>query len=311
MQKESVLVLMGGMSEERDVSLRSGAAVLKALKSLGYAAEGVDLQPDTIQKIIDLHPDLVFLALHGKNGEDGTIQGLLDIMGIPYTGSGVASSAICMNKVLSKKLFQYENIPTAPFTVLRRGYVSDKEELYLSLEEQFAFPMVVKAAGQGSSIGTRIVRSREDLPDAVKEAFKYDTELLVEKYIEGVEVTVPVIGNQQPEALPVIEITAVNEFYDYESKYTPGMCEHIIPARINEAHRQLVEEISLLTYTAMGCRGFARVDLIIDKQGQPYVLEVNTIPGMTEMSLVPDSARAAGYSFEDLVEKIVCLALEK
>ena len=311
MQKESVLVLMGGMSEEREVSLRSGTAVLKALKNLGYAAEGIDLQPDTMQKIIDLHPDVVFLALHGKYGEDGTIQGLLEILGIPYTGSGVASSAICMNKVLSKKLFQYENIPTAPFVVLRQGYVPDEEELYSQLEEQFAFPMVVKAAGQGSSIGTRIVRSREDLPDAVKEAFKYDTELLVEKYIEGVEVTVPVIGNQQPEALPVIEITAVNEFYDYESKYTPGMCEHIIPARINEAHRQLVEEISLLTYTAMGCRGFARVDLIIDKQGQPYVLEVNTIPGMTEMSLVPDSARAAGYSFEDLVEKIVCLALEK
>lgn len=311
MKKESILVLMGGMSEEREVSLRSGAAVLKALQNLGYEAQGIDLQPESVKDILELRPDLVFLALHGIKGEDGTIQGLLEIMGIPYTGSGVASSAICMNKVLTKKVLQMEGIPTAPYITLQKGNITEDDELYRMLEEKFAFPMVVKAATQGSSIGTVIVRTPEALPAAIQEAFSYDQEIIVEKYIKGVELTVPVIGNREPEALPIIEITSVNEFYDYESKYTPGMCQHIIPARISEEDRRDVEEISLRAYTAMGCRGFARVDFMLDGEGHPYVLELNTIPGMTEMSLVPDSARAAGYSFEVLVDKIVRFALEK
>jgi D-alanine-D-alanine ligase len=305
------LVLMGGYSEEREVSLRSGAAVLKALNNLGYEAEALDLKGSPVQRIIDYKPDLVFLALHGKDGEDGTVQGLLEILGIPYTGSGVASSAIGINKVLTKKMLVYEGIPTSPFAILRKhAYLAPEIETQ-ALLANIGLPMVIKAATQGSSIGTYIVREANGILTALEAAFTYDPEVLVEKFIDGTEVTSTVIGNEEPEILPLIEITSANEFYDFESKYTPGMCSHIIPARVAQTIQDAIAELSKQVYKALDCRGYARIDYIIDKNGQPFVLEINTIPGMTEMSLVPDAARAAGISFEELVERIVQLGMAK
>ncbi len=311
MTKERVLVLMGGYSSERDVSIRSGSAILKALKSLGYEAEGMDLKDLPVQDIVDYKPDLVFIALHGKDGEDGTVQGMLEILNIRYTGSGVAASAIGMNKILTKKMVSYEGLPTAPFLILTKNNFNSTPGELDELITRIGLPMVIKAATQGSSIGVYIVSSREEVLSAIADAFAFDQDVLVEKFIAGTEVTSTVLGNEYvTEALPLIEITSANEFYDFESKYTPGMCSHIIPARVDMAVQDKVGEMAQKVFKAIGCRGVARVDFIIDAQQNPYVLEINTIPGMTEMSLVPDSARAAGLSFEDVVDKIVRLGLE-
>ncbi len=307
----SVLVLMGGLSEEREVSLKSGAGVYDALKKSGYQAKTLDLSRENLGKIKDISPDVVFIALHGKYGEDGTVQGYLDILGIPYTGSGVETSAICMNKGTTKKILCYEGIPTADFVIITK-YKYRKNQYNLSeMVIELGLPLVVKAATQGSSIGVYIVKTAEELESAIEEAFKYDQEVVIEKFIQGPQLTVAIIGNEEPQILPVIEITAANEFYDYESKYTPGMCEHIIPARVSESVNAKVIEISKKVYTSFKCRGYVRVDFMIDKDENPYVLEINTIPGMTAMSLVPDAARAAGLSYEELVDRIVCLALQK
>ena len=310
MKKKKILVLMGGISEEREVSLRSGKAVLDALLALDYEALAIDFNSSAIKEIIEYKPDLVFIALHGKYGEDGTVQGLLDSLQIPYTGSGVATSAICIDKVLSKRFFNAEGIPNAPFRIIFNHDLTDPDILREQLISNIGLPMVVKAATQGSSIGTFIIKDENEILSAVNNAFKYSREVLIEKFIDGQELTVAIIGNEEPQVLPLIEITSANEFYDYESKYTKGMCEHIIPARIGEESQADITRISKQVYTLMGCRGFARVDFMLDKSGRSYVLEVNTIPGMTEMSLVPDAARAAGISFTELINYIVRLGFE-
>lgn len=305
-----VLVIMGGTSEEREVSLRSGKAVYNALKELGYNVQAFDLNDKNLGDIITIAPDVVFIALHGKNGEDGTVQGFLDLLGIPYTGSGVAASAIGMNKILTKKILCFEGMPTSEFVILKKeDFFSNQPEDLRSLLASIGIPMVVKASTQGSSIGVTIVKKEEDILDALKKAFSFDPEILVERFIDGTELTASVIGNNNPQVLPLIEITSENEFFDYEAKYTPGMCAHIIPARISEDVRERVTKLAAEVYKAVGCRGYARIDFIVDKKGQPYVLEINTIPGMTEMSLVPDAARAAGISFPELVDRILKLAL--
>ena len=310
MQRKKVLVLMGGISEEREVSLRSGKAVLDALLALDYEAQGIDFNSSAIKDIIDYKPDLVFIALHGKYGEDGTVQGLLESLHIPYTGSGVATSAICIDKVLSKKFFNAEGIPNAPFRIIFAHDLVDPDILREQLISNIGLPMVVKAATQGSSIGTFIIKDEKEILSAIDNAYKYGREVLIEKFIDGKELTVAIIGNEDPQVLPLIEITSANEFYDYESKYTKGMCEHIIPARIGEESQAEITRLSKQVYMLMGCQGFARVDFMLDKSGQPFVLEVNTIPGMTEMSLVPDAARAAGISFTELIDIIVRLGFE-
>lgn len=306
-----VLVLMGGTSAEREVSLKSGKAVLEALRAKGHQAEGWDFDPDALEEIKKYEPDVVFIALHGKPGEDGTVQGLLDLWNIPYTGSGLASSAICIDKILTKKYLSLEGIPTAPYMIVNQNdYSRDPQGTCLTLAEKLGIPLVVKPPTQGSSIGTMIVKDKAQIGHALEQAFDYDNEVLAEQYIPGAEVTAAILGNQDVEVLPLIEITSVNEFYDYDSKYTQGMCEHIIPARLNEKVQQKVMQIAADTYRLLKCRGFGRVDFRIDESGNPFVLEVNTIPGMTEMSLVPDAARAANISFEELVDRIVRLALE-
>jgi D-alanine-D-alanine ligase len=307
----NVLVLMGGLSEEREVSLRSGYGVYNAMQRLGYKVNYLDLNRDNLESIREINPDVVFIALHGKYGEDGTVQGYLDILGIPYTGAGVECSAICMNKGTTKKLFRFEGIPTADFIIVNKHQYQKSQLDYAQIINQLGLPLVVKPATQGSSIGVYIVKDQEQLAPSIKEAFIYDDEVVIEKFIDGRQLTVSIVGNHELLVLPIIEITAANEFYDYESKYTPGMCEHIIPARISESLRAKVTEISEKAYTAMKCRGYARVDFMVDQDDNPYVLEINTIPGMTEMSLVPDAARAAGISYDELVDKIVRLALDK
>lgn len=306
-----VLVLMGGTSEEREVSLKSGKAVYEGLKDAGYEVEALDFTPETIHRIREYSPDVVFITLHGKNGEDGTVQGYLELLGIPYTGSGVLASAVCMNKVITKKLLSYEGLPTADFQVIKkRGFNRDLFNPDLLMED-FGLPLVVKPATQGSSVGTSIVRESKNIVPALELALSLDEEILVEKFIAGTELTVTVLGKDNLKTLPVIEIVPKNEYYDYESKYMPGMSDHLIPARISEEERERVEEISCKAYDAVGCRGYGRIDLILDRGGNPYILEINTLPGMTGTSLVPDAARAAGIKFPELLDLFVKMALEK
>ncbi len=307
-----VLVLMGGTSDEREVSLRSGEAVAQALADAGYIVETLDFNKDVLENIKIINPDVIFIALHGKNGEDGRIQGYLDILEIPYTGSGLTASAIGMNKILTKKLLKFDNIPTAAFMIVdKKSFSNNSDGVVADIVDNLGLPVVIKAPTQGSSIGTYIIKDKNKVALAIEEAFNFDDEVLAEKFIDGKLVTASIIGNYTPEVLPLIEITSVNEFYDYEAKYTPGMCDHIIPARIDNKLAEEINSISEKLYKLLGCKGFARVDFMIDKHNNPYVLEINTIPGMTDMSLVPDAAKAKGISYLELCDKIVKLALEE
>lgn len=303
---------MGGTSEEREISLRSGKAVAEALVEAGYAVDTLDFNKNSLESIKTINPDVVFITLHGKNGEDGSVQGYLDILGIPYTGSGLTASAIGMNKILTKKMLKFDNIATSDFIIVEKNeFLSNSDNVVTTIVNKLGLPVVIKAPTQGSSIGTYIVKSKNEIAKAISEAFIYDHEVLAEKFVNGIEVTASLIGNYNPEVLPIIEITSSNEFYDYESKYTPGMCDHIIPARIDDTVARKINSLSEKVYKLLGCRGFARVDFMIDKENNPYVLEINTIPGMTDMSLVPDAARAKGISYVELCDKIVKLALEE
>lgn len=308
MKNKKILVVMGGVSSEREVSLRSGEAVYKALISMGYNAHRFILDEKNACDIAKEEPDLCVLELHGKGGEDGTIQGMLELMNIRYTGSGVASSANCMNKILTKKMLVFGNIPTPEFFVIKKG-----ENIRKFAEEvvsAFGFPVVVKAPCQGSSVGVEIVHDIQELEAAIAHNIDYDGEILIEKFITGTELTVPVMRDgDEMIALPIVEIVSENKFYDFESKYTTGMSHHIIPARISDDAAQSIEAYAKKAYAALNCSGVARIDFFVDAENRPYVIEINTIPGMTATSLVPDSAKAAGLSFEELVEKIVLQAM--
>lgn len=310
MSKEKVLVLMGGISTEREISLKSGTAVAKALADAGYIVETLDIRHDNISKIAEINPDVVYLALHGKGGEDGCVQGMLEWMGIPYTGPGVAASAICMDKALTKKILVHSNIPTPKSVEYKKDECKDISKISTELVAYLGLPMVLKSPCQGSSIGVVIVNNEDSIAAAVEEVFKYDDTLLAEQFVSGVEISVPVIGNNNPEVLPIIEIVPTSEFYDFRSKYTPGMSQHIIPARISKEAEEKVNRLAAEAYVKTGCRGVSRIDFIVDEKNNPFVIEINTIPGMTETSLVPDSAKYMGISFPKLVDKIVKLALE-
>ena len=310
-KQTKILVVCGGVSTEREVSLRSGRAIYDALIRRGFAnASLFDLNHENIGEIAAIHPDIVFLGLHGKGGEDGCIQGFLELAGIPYTGPGVASSAICMNKIFTKRVLSEAGLPTAPFFVMRREKCADLEFASAHLLEKVGLPMVVKSPCQGSSIGVTIVHEASEIPAAIEDALKYGDVILAEQFLDGVEVTLPIMGNEEPVVLPVIEITSEREFYDYTAKYTSGLCHHILPARISEEDRQKVSGIGRKAYRLLNCCGLSRVDFIIDRQHGPMIIEVNTLPGMTDMSLFPDAARAVGMSYEDLVEKILEYGLE-
>ena len=309
--KEKILVLMGGISTEREISLKSGNAVAKALKEADYEVETLDIQPDNISKITEIKPDAVYLALHGKGGEDGCIQGMLEWMGIPYTGPGVAASAVCMDKSLTKKILLQCGIPTPKSVEYTKEQCTDTDKVTKELISQLGIPMVLKSPCQGSSIGVVIVRDEASIADAMDEIFKYGDVLLAEQFVSGTEISVPVVGNDTQEVFPIIEIVPTSEFYDFRSKYTPGMSQHIIPARISKEASEKVNRLAAEVYKKTGCRGVSRIDFIVDENDNPFVIEINTLPGMTETSLVPDSAKHAGISFPQLVDKIVKLALER
>jgi len=306
-----VAVLLGGKSAEREISLKTGEAVYQALLELGYTAIKIDTAGPVISQLNDFQPDVVFIALHGKYGEDGTIQGVVETLGYPYTGCGVLASALAMDKIYTKKILVYDGIPTAKFMTVAQNDIAFENlpNFYNKVKEEIGYPLVVKAPTQGSTIGIYFISKEEELLESIKNAFTYDPVIMIEKFIEGTEVTVSVLGNEKPFALPSLEIISKTGRYDYKAKYTKGLSEHIIPARVPKETDQLISELAVKTYKAIGCRGFARVDFIVDKNLQPFVLEINTIPGMTETSLLPDAARAVGIEFPQLVEKIVNLAL--
>ncbi len=294
-------VLMGGQSAEREVSLRSGQAVYRALKERGYDAVALDVGPDICRRLSDEGVEVAFIALHGGHGENGAIQGVLEILGIPYTGSGILASALAMDKELAKKVFSYHAIPVPPSHVL-----ADLTAAATAIG--FDLPWVVKPAAEGSSIGVSIVKSESELARAVSEARKYGPRVLIERYIEGKEVQIGILGGR---AIGGVEVRPTVEFYSYAAKYTPGLTEYVLPPDIDGAAYERAAAVACAAHAALGCRGATRVDLRITPEGNPYVLEVNTIPGMTETSLLPKIALRAGLPFPELVEEIVREALHE
>lgn len=302
-----VAVLAGGRSGEREVSLHTGEQVAGALRGAGHTVTVIDSEPaGFIEELRLAAPDVVFICLHGRFGEDGTVQGLLELLDMPYVGSGVLASALAMDKVMSKHLFAQEGIASPPYVALRRGEPVDFSALTAALGAK----TVVKPANEGSAIGVTIAHTPEELPAAIEEAFRHDVSVLVEKFVSGAEVTVGIIGNEELRILPTLEVVPEHEFYDYESKYVPGMSRHIIPARVSEHARTECQRLSLEAHVALGCRGMSRSDTIVEENGDIWLLEVNTIPGMTATSLLPDAARADGLEFPALCELLIELALE-
>lgn len=296
-------VLMGGVSAEREVSLRSGKAVFNALKNFGYNVVSMDVSSNVCEKLKVERIGMAFLVLHGGWGEDGSIQGLLDVMGIPYTGSGVLASALAMNKEASKKIFLYHKIPVPPFAVVTQKTLNAQR-----LTLNFSLPWVVKPASEGSSVGVSIIRNKKQVKAAFEKCFEYGREIIVEKYIKGKEVQIGILNDK---SLGGVEVRPSLEFYNYEAKYTPGLTEYILPPEISERTYRKAKDVALSSHKALGCSGATRVDLIIGKSGNPYVLEVNTIPGMTETSLLPKIARLAGLDFPMLIEEMLKDAINR
>jgi D-alanine-D-alanine ligase len=292
-------VLLGGLSSEREISLRSGRAVAEGLRKKGYQVVEIEANTSLPEKLRSEGVEVAFLALHGRYGEDGTVQGLLEMMQIPYTGSGVLSSALCMDKILSKRLLQDRGFLTPPFRDLDIHRTTPKEFVRTSA---FSFPVVVKPSREGSTVGITIVNEASALEKAILAAAEFDSRILVEEFVSGKEVTAGLLNG---EPLPLIEIAPKSGFYDYQSKYTKGATDYILPARISESLTVEIQKITLEIADELGCEGFSRADYIIDGDDRPFFLEINTIPGMTETSLIPKAAAHAGLSFEDLVEKIL------
>ena len=293
-----VAVLMGGCSAEREVSLKSGQAVLESLQSSGVDAIGIDFKGD-VQDIIQALPlDRVFLALHGRGGEDGTIQGVLEALGVPYTGSGVMGSAIAMDKARTKYLWQGMNLPTPKFS-----YVESKDSALLTqLVSLIGFPLAVKPSREGSSIGVFKVNNQTQLESAVDAALEMDEQVLLEQWIEGSEYTISLLNGA---AMPVIGLKTDHTFYDYEAKYESDNTQYLLPSGLSQADEESLGHLSERAFQALGCSGWGRVDVMRDARGQFWLLEVNTIPGMTSHSLVPMSAKAQGLDFDGLVLSIL------
>ncbi len=287
-----VAVLMGGQSREREISLKTGGAIASALEERGYTVIPMDVSREIALQLVKENIDVAFIALHGRWGEDGTIQGLLEILHIPYTGSGVEASAMAMDKVVSKRLFREAGLPTPGFHVLQSPMEAPPGPL----------PLVVKPVMEGSTLGINIVRAEEMWLPAMEEAFRYDQTILVEDFIEGREITASILNG---EPLPLIHIEPKEGFYDFQAKYTPGKTLYHVPAALDADVTVRVKALSLQAYETLGCAGCARVDLILSDEVGPMLLEVNTIPGMTPTSLVPKAAKTAGLSFGDLVGAIL------
>ena len=298
-----IAVLYGGTSAEREVSLSSGKGVIDALKQNGHDVIGIDFNPERLEEVLSLDVDLVFIGLHGRFGEDGRIQGLLEMLNIPYVGSGVLSSALAMDKAKSKRMFEKAGIEVAKDITLKKDKFKKGGIEYVP----FDYPVVVKPVSEGSTIGISIANDEKQLLDGIELAFQHDDEIMIEEFVSGKEVTVAVLGNQ---ALPVIEIVPKNKYYDYESKYLPGMSEHIIPARVNKETLTILEKNAVNAHQALGCRTYSRADFIVPEDGgDPIILEVNTLPGMTPTSLFPDAAKHIGLSYNEMIEKLIQLSI--
>lgn len=310
-QKDSLKigVIAGGISSERDISLLTGEGIYRALIEKGYKTSFIDFNGD-VSSITDSNIDIAFVALHGKYGEDGTVQGLLELMKIPYTGSGVLASALAMDKIYTKKIFQAENIPTPPSMALYREKDINYNHIMPHVQNSIEYPVIVKPNRGGSTIGVSVVNSGEGLKDAVKTAFMYDNAVLIEKFIKGRLLTTGIIG-LRPRPLPLIEIKPKSGFYDYAAKYTSGLTEYIVPAPVNKKLAENIAVYSVKCHEILGCSALSRVDLIMDGLEDIYFLEVNTIPGMTPTSLVPKAAAACGIDFNELAEIILnCASLK-
>ena len=334
--KLKVAVLMGGTSAERKVSLSTGRQILHSLDTEKYTVYALDTAtgqtllpvssgnalttPDGTTEIVALtqlpqvaesqKPDVVIIALHGPGGEDGTVQGMLEVLGIPYTGSGVLASALAMDKAMSKRVLMSVGVQMPQDVRLSRSDDTVGARDYALLGGGMPLPWVVKPNAQGSTIGMSIVRKASDLPVALKVAFEHDETALVEQFISGTEITVPILGNDTLEVLPIVEIVPNSGFYDYEAKYTAGATEEIVPARIPDSVAEEARTIARLCHRTLGCRGMSRTDMIVTPDGFIYTLEVNTIPGMTPTSLLPRAAEAAGIPFSQLLDRLIALALE-
>lgn len=325
-----IILLAGGASPEREISLRSGKAIYQALIELGHQVKLIDPalgknQTENVEEFFNPHlnkeivstknyldsfqldefsnVDLVFIALHGKWGEDGTVQSILDLMNVKYTGSGVLASSIGIDKNISKVIVKHFDIKTPKWKLLSKN---DKQEL-INIIDEVGLPCIFKPNDQGSTIGFSLIHSLNEIDKAFDEALKYSDYVLVEKFIKGRELTVSILGN---EALPIIEVKPKHELYDYECKYTKGMTQYICPAELDSETTELIQRQALIAFNACKCEVFGRVDFILDETNTPYFLEINTIPGMTDLSLVPMAARAIGISFNELINRIVELSLK-
>ncbi len=300
---EKVAVLFGGTSAEREVSLNSGAAVLAGLKEAGVDAHPIDPKEYPVAQLKADGFDKVFIALHGRGGEDGTLQGVLEFLGLPYTGSGVMASALTMDKLRTKLLWQGANLPVSPYVALQSEELTQVDPQ--KIVARLGLPLIVKPSSEGSSVGMNKVNAVEELIPALENAFLHDTCVLVEKWLSGPEFTVAILGG---DVLPSIRIQPAGVFYDYQAKYLSDETQYFCPSGLNDEKEQALRALAMSAYRAVGCRGWGRVDVMQDSDGQFYLLEVNTAPGMTNHSLVPMAARESGLSFSQLVVKILALA---
>jgi D-alanine-D-alanine ligase len=306
-----VAVLKGGRSLERSVSLRSGAHVQEALQRLGHDVVALDAGPQMIAELLAAKPDIAFIALHGRDGEDGTVQGLLEAIGTPYTGSGAAGCMCCTDKVLAKHLMRDAGVPTPEFHALRETSIKELGAAAAmgEIERQLGFPLVVKPAVGGSALGVKFARTSDELPAALVGAFSYDRSVLIERYVKGRDLAVSVLDGVKsgPTALPVVEaVPREEDFYDYESRYEIGMTTFVCPAELGADTTERAQELALRVYELLGCHGVARVDLMLEEgSGELWVLETNVVPGLTETSLLPQAADAAGIGFDELVARIL------
>jgi len=306
-----VAVLKGGGSLERQVSLRSGARVEDALQRLGHEVIAIDVGGDLVARLRATSPDVAFVAMHGRDGEDGTVQELLEILGIPYTASGVSACMRCADKVLSKHAMGDAGLPTPDFYSFTETAFKElgAADALPAIEERLEFPIVVKPADQGSALGVKFARSPADVPPALVAAFSYSHKVLLERHVHGRELAVSILGD---DALPIVEaVPREEDFYDFSARYTIGRTSFVCPAQLGDALTERTQALALDVFRLLGCRGFARVDLILAEDTDDlHVLEVNAIPGLTETSLLPQAADAAGIDFDDLISRIVEMALQ-
>jgi D-alanine-D-alanine ligase len=305
-----VAVLKGGRSLEREVSLRSGANVEAALRRLGHEVIPVDADQHLVRVLRAERPDVAFIAMHGKGGEDGTVQELLEILGIPYTGSGVQACRRSMDKVAAKTIFAARGVPTPPSFAFTEDAFRElgAADTLSEIRERLGLPLVVKPAKQGSALGISVAHEPGDVPRALMTALSYDDRVMLERFVPGRELAVSIVGTDEPVALPAVEAVPRGDFYDFEARYTPGMTDLLAPAPLRDDLAEAAAAMALDCYAALGCRGFGRVDMILDPDDALWVLELNAIPGLTDTSLMPRACEAAGMSFDEMIARVLDLA---